>query len=117
MPAPPAAGEGEAVLEAVQGDSCLYQLLGSSLCPGDFTPMRSPPAVGSGAAVHARCKHPPSRSCMTLTDQDTRWNAITAFDVLTEALLLALSVYLVWSVKMRLKQKAAVIFAFAMRAR
>jgi hypothetical protein len=54
---------------------------------------------------------------MTLTDQDTRWRAITAFDVLTEVLLLALSVYLVWSVKMRLKQKAAVIFAFAMRAR
>lgn len=54
---------------------------------------------------------------MTLTDQDTRWKAITGFDVLTEALLLALSVYLVWSVKMRLKQKAAVIFAFAMRAR
>jgi hypothetical protein len=57
MPAPPTAEKGEAVLEAVQGDSCLYQLLGSSLGPGDFTPMRSPPAVGSGAAVHARCKH------------------------------------------------------------
>lgn len=52
-----------------------------------------------------------------LTAQNTRWKAITSFDVFTEALLLALSVYLVWSVKMRWMRKAAVIFAFAIRAR
>ncbi|RMJ23608.1 hypothetical protein PHISP_05512 [Aspergillus sp. HF37] len=72
--------------------------------------------VASVLAISLRCdlRRPwdLEQQCMHV---DTRWKAITSFDVLTEALLLALSVFLVWSVKMRLKQKAAVIFAFAMR--
>lgn len=52
-----------------------------------------------------------------LINQNTRWKVITSFDVLTEVLLLSLSVYLVWSVKMRWTRKAAVIFAFAIRIR
>ncbi|KAF7156357.1 hypothetical protein CNMCM6106_009624 [Aspergillus hiratsukae] len=46
---------------------------------------------------------------------DTAWKAITAFDVLTEALLISLSVFLVWAVQMRRKDKMTVIFAFGTR--
>ncbi|PWY69046.1 hypothetical protein BO70DRAFT_300147 [Aspergillus heteromorphus CBS 117.55] len=43
------------------------------------------------------------------------WRAITAFDVITEAFLLGLSIHLVWGIQMRRSQKAAVIFAFGIR--
>ncbi|KAH8422426.1 uncharacterized protein LDX57_000180 [Aspergillus melleus] len=44
------------------------------------------------------------------------WKGITIIDVVTEALLVALSVYLVWGIRMQFKQKVAVIFAFGTRA-
>ncbi|KAG2016898.1 hypothetical protein GB937_006101 [Aspergillus fischeri] len=45
----------------------------------------------------------------------TASEAITAFDVLTEALLVPLSVSLVWALQMRRKDKMTVIFAFGTR--
>ncbi|RHZ56590.1 uncharacterized protein CDV56_105857 [Aspergillus thermomutatus] len=46
---------------------------------------------------------------------NTAWKAITAFDVLTEVFLISLSVFLVWAVQMRRKDKITVIFAFGTR--
>ncbi|KAJ6083964.1 hypothetical protein N7486_010764 [Penicillium sp. IBT 16267x] len=43
------------------------------------------------------------------------WKIITAFDVITDVLAFGLSVYLVWGVQMRWKEKATVIFAFGTR--
>ncbi|PYI01647.1 hypothetical protein BO78DRAFT_245724 [Aspergillus sclerotiicarbonarius CBS 121057] len=43
------------------------------------------------------------------------WRAIAAFDAITEALLVGLSIRLVWGVQMRRSQKAAVIGAFGTR--
>ncbi|PYH69378.1 uncharacterized protein BO88DRAFT_461610 [Aspergillus vadensis CBS 113365] len=45
----------------------------------------------------------------------TGWRAMTAFDVITEALLVGLSIRLVWGVQMRRTQKAGVIGAFGTR--
>ncbi|KAF5859009.1 hypothetical protein ETB97_003500 [Aspergillus alliaceus] len=44
------------------------------------------------------------------------WKAVTAFDIIIEAFLITLSVALVWSIQMRRKDKATVIFAFGTRA-
>ncbi|RHZ61409.1 hypothetical protein CDV55_106403 [Aspergillus turcosus] len=46
---------------------------------------------------------------------DAAWKAITAFDVLTEVFLISLSVFLVWAVQMRRKEKMTVILAFGTR--
>ncbi|BCR92966.1 uncharacterized protein AKAW2_10011A [Aspergillus luchuensis] len=45
----------------------------------------------------------------------TGWRAMTAFDIITEALLVGLSIRLVWGVQMRRTQKAGVIGAFGTR--
>ncbi|PYH88706.1 hypothetical protein BO71DRAFT_445067 [Aspergillus ellipticus CBS 707.79] len=45
----------------------------------------------------------------------TGWRAITAFDVITEAFLVGLSIRLVWGIQMHRSQKAAVVFAFGIR--
>ncbi|OJJ66134.1 hypothetical protein ASPBRDRAFT_49210 [Aspergillus brasiliensis CBS 101740] len=45
----------------------------------------------------------------------TGWRAITAFDVITESLLVGLSIRLVWGVQMRRTQKIGVIGAFGTR--
>ncbi|GFF62188.1 hypothetical protein IFM51744_10913 [Aspergillus udagawae] len=46
---------------------------------------------------------------------NTAWKAITAIDVLTEVFFISLSVFLVWAVQMRRKEKMTVIFAFGTR--
>ncbi|GIJ90308.1 hypothetical protein Asppvi_009262 [Aspergillus pseudoviridinutans] len=46
---------------------------------------------------------------------NTAWKAITAFDVLIEALLVSLSVSLVWALQMRREDKMTVILAFGTR--
>ncbi|KAJ5438972.1 uncharacterized protein N7458_009970 [Penicillium daleae] len=43
------------------------------------------------------------------------WKSITAFDVITDVLTFALSIFLVWGIQMRWKEKATVIFAFGTR--
>ncbi|KAJ5810035.1 uncharacterized protein N7503_002253 [Penicillium pulvis] len=43
------------------------------------------------------------------------WKTITAFDVITEVLSFGLSIFLVWGIQMRWKEKATVIFAFGTR--
>ncbi|KAE8154091.1 hypothetical protein BDV25DRAFT_167808 [Aspergillus avenaceus] len=43
------------------------------------------------------------------------WKVLTAFDVVIEATLLGLSIFLVWGIHMPIKRKAAVIFAFSTR--
>ncbi|THC87107.1 hypothetical protein EYZ11_013448 [Aspergillus tanneri] len=43
------------------------------------------------------------------------WKVITGVDVITEALLVSISIYLVWGIRMQWKQKATVIFAFGTR--
>ncbi|PKX96226.1 uncharacterized protein P174DRAFT_450504 [Aspergillus novofumigatus IBT 16806] len=48
-------------------------------------------------------------------DLSTASKAITAFDVLTEALLVPLSVSLVWALQLRRKDKMTVVFAFGTR--
>ncbi|PLB46507.1 hypothetical protein P170DRAFT_427822 [Aspergillus steynii IBT 23096] len=47
--------------------------------------------------------------------QNNAWKGITAIDVITETLLVGLSMYLVWGIRMKVKQKVAVIFAFGTR--
>ncbi|RAL13531.1 uncharacterized protein BO97DRAFT_433784 [Aspergillus homomorphus CBS 101889] len=44
-----------------------------------------------------------------------RWQAITILDIITELLLLTLSLYLVWPIRMRRMRKAGVIGAFGTR--
>ncbi|KAJ5659570.1 hypothetical protein N7507_006021 [Penicillium longicatenatum] len=43
------------------------------------------------------------------------WRSITAFDVVTDVLSFGLSIFLVWGIQMRWKEKATVIFAFGTR--
>lgn len=66
--------------------------------------------------THVVCTWPFSSPKHGLTrNQNDAWKGITAVDVTTEALLVGLSIYLVWGVRMRFKQKVAVILAFATR--
>ncbi|KAK5131889.1 hypothetical protein LTR08_000477 [Meristemomyces frigidus] len=58
-------------------------------------------------AFHANAPSCPSQSA--------RWQAITALDVITELLLLALPVHLVWGLQMPRKKKAMIIIAFYLR--
>jgi hypothetical protein len=44
-----------------------------------------------------------------------RWQIITAFDVTTEVVLLALPVQLTWDLQMSLKTKTIVVLAFWLR--
>ncbi|EPS28573.1 hypothetical protein PDE_03519 [Penicillium oxalicum 114-2] len=46
---------------------------------------------------------------------DTAWKTISAFDILTDVLSFGLSIFLVWGIQMRWKEKATVIFAFGTR--
>lgn len=47
--------------------------------------------------------------------QDVRWQAATALDCVTEVLLLALPIHLVWILQMRLAKKAMIVTAFWVR--
>lgn len=49
------------------------------------------------------------------TGQDVRWQVVTAFDIITELILLALPVHLVWKLQMPLTKKAMIIVAFWIR--
>ncbi|KAK0948269.1 hypothetical protein LTR29_000386 [Friedmanniomyces endolithicus] len=53
-----------------------------------------------------------SRSCPT---QSARWQAITGLDIITDVLLLALPVYLVWGLQMPTRKKTMIIAAFYLR--
>ncbi|KAK0933468.1 hypothetical protein LTR29_014928 [Friedmanniomyces endolithicus] len=53
-----------------------------------------------------------SRSCPS---QSARWQAITGLDIITEVLLLALPVYLVWGLQMPRRKKTMIIAAFYLR--
>lgn len=58
----------------------------------------------------------PSAPKWTLTcSQFPRWQAITAFDVITEMLLFGLSLYILRGVKMKFTNTLIVVFAFALR--
>lgn len=53
-----------------------------------------------------------------LADKDKQgiaWKSITAFDVITDTITFGLSIFLVWGIQMRWKEKATVIFAFGTR--
>ena len=47
--------------------------------------------------------------------QDLRWQLVGAFDIISEAALVAMAVYLVWNLQMSMKMKAIVVTAFAFR--
>ncbi|KAK2743765.1 hypothetical protein FQN57_004702 [Myotisia sp. PD_48] len=49
------------------------------------------------------------------TDLKRKWQAFTAFDISTEALLVALTVFLVWGLQMPWSRKAVVVGAFCSR--
>ncbi|GIZ40553.1 hypothetical protein CKM354_000388700 [Cercospora kikuchii] len=51
----------------------------------------------------------------TCSSQHIRWQIITVFDCVTEALLLGLPVHLVWGLQMRLLRKAVIVTAFWVR--
>ncbi|KAF7717714.1 Uncharacterized protein PECM_003983 [Penicillium ucsense] len=46
---------------------------------------------------------------------DTAWKAISVFDIITDVLGFGLSIFLVWGIQMRWKEKGTVIFAFGTR--
>ncbi|QIW98179.1 hypothetical protein AMS68_003697 [Peltaster fructicola] len=52
----------------------------------------------------------------TCPGQFGRWQAFTAFDVITEIILLVLPVQLIWSLQMPLSKKAMVLTAFYLRS-
>ena len=47
--------------------------------------------------------------------QASRWQALTALDIITEVLLLILPVQLVWGLQMRFRKKATIVAAFYFR--
>lgn len=47
--------------------------------------------------------------------QTTRWSVFTAFDIITELLLLVLPLYMAWDLQMPLRRKFAVVGAFYLR--
>ncbi|KAI6827228.1 hypothetical protein KC332_g7161 [Hortaea werneckii] len=49
------------------------------------------------------------------TSLSAQWAAVTAFDVISEALLVGMSVHLVWKLQMPLARKGKVVLAFALR--
>jgi hypothetical protein len=49
------------------------------------------------------------------TDMWPKWQAITALDIVTEGLIFAIAVQLVWTLHMRWKAKFLVVFAFSAR--
>ena len=51
----------------------------------------------------------------TCGDLATRWEIISAFDIVTEVLLSMMSLYLVWDLQLAVSKKAAVVFAFSLR--
>lgn len=52
---------------------------------------------------------------LTATSQINRWQTVAAFDILTEVILAAASVYLVYALQMDWSKKISVIFAFDLR--
>ncbi|PWY75985.1 hypothetical protein BO94DRAFT_499295 [Aspergillus sclerotioniger CBS 115572] len=72
-------------------------------------------AVASILAVALQCEPAHSWELTGCRSFVVGWRAITAFDVVTEALLVGLSIRLVWGVQMRRAQKATVIGAFGTR--
>ena len=57
----------------------------------------------------------PSAGLETDQIQLLRWRLISAFDVITEGLLVVLTVFIVWPVQLSLELKLQVIIAFAFR--
>jgi hypothetical protein len=57
----------------------------------------------------------PSARLETDQIQLLRWRLISAFDVITEGLLVVLTVFIVWPVQLSLELKLQVIIAFAFR--
>ncbi|KAF2659731.1 hypothetical protein K491DRAFT_755063 [Lophiostoma macrostomum CBS 122681] len=55
------------------------------------------------------------RNAVTCPKQEMRWQIITALDVTTEFILLALPIHLTWNLQMSLKTKAIVVLAFWLR--
>lgn len=53
-----------------------------------------------------------SESCPSLAAQ---WRAIAAFDIITEVLLFALAIQLVWGLQTQFSRKTRVVFAFGLR--
>ncbi|KAE8381704.1 hypothetical protein BDV26DRAFT_63776 [Aspergillus bertholletiae] len=51
----------------------------------------------------------------SVTDRNTGWKVLTSVDVVIEALLVGLSIFLVWDIHMPRKRKVAVICAFSTR--
>ncbi|EMC93284.1 hypothetical protein BAUCODRAFT_150636 [Baudoinia panamericana UAMH 10762] len=66
-----------------------------------------PTASGYYWAFHANRHSCPS--------QNIRWQTITGLDIITEVLLLALPVYLVWGLQMSMRKKAIILIAFYLR--
>ncbi|KAK5127064.1 hypothetical protein LTR85_008423 [Meristemomyces frigidus] len=56
--------------------------------------------------------HANKQSC---SNQTARWQAITGLDIITELLLLALPVHLVWGLQMPRSKKAMILIAFYLR--
>lgn len=56
-----------------------------------------------------------NENAFTCATQDVRWQAATALDCVTEVLLLALPIHLVWMLQMRLAKKAMIVTAFWVR--
>ena len=77
-------------------------------------------AVASILLLTIRCdlSHPWlwfGRIGSTCTSFLSHWQAIAALDIVTEVLLAAMSVYLIWPVQIPLSRKATVVFAFCIR--
>ncbi|CZT22712.1 uncharacterized protein RCC_08417 [Ramularia collo-cygni] len=56
-----------------------------------------------------------SNNASSCPSQDLRWQVVTAFDIITELVLLALPVHLVWNLQMPWTKKAMIIIAFWIR--
>jgi hypothetical protein len=74
-------------------------------------------AIVSAFLVALRCHstHPWEDVSAECTGLFARWQFIGALDIVTEAALFLLSLYLVWGIQMSIKSKAIVVCAFGCR--
>ena len=74
---------------------------------------KMPPVVNAEIRYSSRSRNEPLDADQSL--KFLRWTLIVAFDIVTEFILVSLSVFLVWPLQMSVQLKAQTVLAFAFR--
>jgi hypothetical protein len=73
------------------------------------------PFMSISASPNPRTSYFRGRATDEWSLQLVRWQVVTAFNIISEAAIFGMSIYLVWGLRMPLSQKSIVITAFGMR--